>query len=148
MIGVSLGACSATRVCTLLGCTAAATLDVIVVDDPAQLVGATLQVCRNSRCAVGPIPMVPPSPGSMVAALSGDIYAVVEVSAVAGMQGARVTADVFQADDLANGDVYTFSLRSSDGTVLASRTSTATYVEEYPNGPDCGPPCLAAHLSP
>lgn len=63
-----------------------------------------------------------------------------------------VTLDIeWRVDDesqLQNGDHYVVKLADGAGTPTTYLDMTASYQESTPSGPDCGPVCLQASLSP
>jgi hypothetical protein len=138
-------------VCTLIGCGSIADVKVSEIEEAA-LAGATITLCINDRCASRPAPEPPPvSWGDNVGdsvPLTGAFDAGVTLYRIAGLIG--IHGHFNSADMLANGDVFSATVRASDGTVLATHSWTATYMVTFPNGRNCDPVegCFHAQLTP
>lgn len=148
MLGLALLSTScATKpqhVCTLIGCLAPASFDMLAGADAATLTGANVTICVNERCASGLI-TTPDVPGDELHFVGPQIVTFVDIRAAA--QRYDVRGGILPTDGLADGDVYTVMLQTSSGTVVVSKAWTATYTADYPNGPDCNV-CLYATLQP
>lgn len=133
------------RACTQLGCGYIATFDVISTQDVPSLQRSWLRVCIAARCVSVAVPTLPGSSLARGAFTlrcdtvdAGGRY---DVSAVID-QSPEVTG-------LMVGDIYTLSLTAADGALLVGKSWVATsYMENDPNGPDCGPHCWYADLAP
>lgn len=138
------------RGCTLIGCDSDARFDVIDTPNMSALAGAQLEMCIAGRCVTAAIPDVM-SDGVGFTVSSGDFTLRCIANELSATQF-RVAAIVLAIDTLPwrmAGDVYTISLRASDGTLLLTKSWIATeYVELQPNGPGCDPHCVYAHLEP
>lgn len=136
-------------VCTLAGCDSSVGFELEVADGNA-LIGARLQVCRNELCGEAQITELPTTFEGRPYQFTGGLAGVVRL--YQQPSGYAVSAIVPEEGEfpygLADGDVYTVELRDRDSMLLAAERWSATYHLLEPNGPDCGPTCLRARLTP
>ena len=130
-----------------IGCGANATMAVSFADG-SQLSGGSARVCRNQRCVDGPLPLVPMS-GTEVG--YGTTLSNIELRAEVTIWGNppfRLIAATEEDSHLfVDGDIYTFVVRSTNGTMLVEGRWTATYVEQWGDSA-CGMLCKHAELQP
>lgn len=142
-----LGSCIDTEPasCTLVGCGSVAEMELYATPDSAELADGSVRVCINARCVTSETP-AQPSSGVIVGTPA--LRVGVTLMPADGGAGVLLTASIEDAAMvLADGDVYTAEVLDATGVVLASRTWTAQYGEDFPNGEDCGPACQVATLT-
>lgn len=140
------------RVCTLVGCDSNVGFRVFETADGIALLDATLRVCRNDVCSEARISELPTVDDFQGPPLGVEGELSVEARVYSLSSGYELSATIWAQGEfpygLADGDVYTLTLRDRDSVLLSSQAWTATYAVSEPNGPDCEPTCLRASLAP
>lgn len=117
--------------CPALGC--GPTADARLAAGTASIHGATVQICRNAVCGTA---VLPTTAGNATIHLSGALDVDVIVWDFAG--GAEVEWQIARIDDGLDTDRFTASLTATDGSMIAHKSYTASYVEKDLYGEDCG----------
>lgn len=152
VLGAALAGCGDDgrgRVCTEAGCGAIAWVNFFRFSDSSVLDNTSIEVCINDRCVGGAVPVLS-NVLSAGARFNGPLTVDLSVYSADGQSNMLdlTIQEIERIDDVRFGDVYTVSLKRGDGTTFVSRRWTATYLESYPNGVECGPRCVTATLTP
>jgi hypothetical protein len=151
----------ASMACTLVGCESGSEISVPVGLPFAELTSKTLEFCRNQACVTTSLAALTlPRSGSSTVLMAGET----ETSAETRGDSLEVSLDDRPASgsglslDLSHtihdqrtaheGDRYRVRLLGPDGAAISLFDKTARYVDNEPNGPDCGPVCKVADFQP
>jgi hypothetical protein len=149
----AIGGCSAeSKSCTTMGCMNGASIAVPVETDFTNIIGSTLEVCRNDVCVTGTYAdIAEPTTSSSSATIelpdpatraAKEPWATATVWKTETGYRLDIYYNVYGPNDVTNGDHYHVRLVATSGAVLADVEKTVTYQSLYPNGPDCDPePC-------
>lgn len=149
-VGTATGTAS-WRECTLVGCYSSVGLSTKFPAGAADLQTLSLQICRNGSCEILPVLWSERQPSVSDCRGAGRMYCSL-LSRKDGTIELRLTLVNPPGEDVEryfqDGDRYKVSITAADGATLFVVDQAVTYHRFYPNGPECGPSCKSAVLTP
>jgi hypothetical protein len=143
-----LGCGGPTQGCRLVGCESVVSGTYSLTAQPADLVGATITVCRDAACFNQVIQQVTYTTGSSQVMCPYDATNPILCNVTAASGGSSINIRFIVDPNTAHdGEAFTVSVvATSGGSALVSAQKTVQYTTSQPNGPDCEPTCKQASL--